>query len=414
MIPENPRDSSFSLSTFDCFPRAAVPSDFEMKSPTITFFCATYLKPEMLHIHRQITLLPGWDVHVITQRIENLAQFPVASLDVVPRSPWRWASRLRERSMKSGPWQASAREVDTMLHHIQARGSDVLHIFFGNVAVHWLPLLRKIDIPVVVSFHGADVAGAIAGPAYAAARGEVFARADVIACRSTALAERVAAMGADQGKTRVTRTVIPDSKVPLRALSAVASHTILQACRLVPKKGLVTTLHAFARVCKKDATARLTLAGEGPMETELRALAAELGVADRVRFAGFLPQAQLADELARAAIFVHPSESIAGDTEGVPNSMLEAMAAGVPVVATRHGGIVEAVVDGTNGFLVPERDDEMLADRMAVLLEDSDLNARMGCAARDAVQQGYSEDASGAALADLYRTVAGQRKRPTV
>lgn len=359
----------------------------------------------MLHVHRQITMLPDWDVHVIAQRVENIAQFPIASLDVVPRSSWRWAGRLHERIFHHGPWQAGRHEVDRVLEKLRANQSEILHLFFGNVAVHWLPLLRKIDLPVVVSFHGADVAGAIAGAEYRAAREEVFARATVIACRSEALAARVAAMGAPKEKIRITRTVIPVPDNLSRTPSATTSQTLLQASRLVPKKGLATTLRAFARISKNLPAAHLVIAGEGPLEADLRIQTQDLGVADRVRFAGFLNQPQLTAEFSQAAVFTHPSESIHGDTEGVPNSMLEAMAAGVPVVATRHGGIVEAVEDGVTGFLVDERDDAALADRLLMLLTNPDLNTRMGEAAQASIRTVYSEAASAADLSALYHAV---------
>jgi len=381
--------------------------------PTIVFFCATYLKPEMLHVYRQITRLSDWDVHAVTQRVENREQFPLASLHEVPRSPWRWMGRLKERHGQAGPWQAGRREVDEVLDVVKSVRADVMHLFFGNVAVHWLELLRRIDIPVVVSFHGADVTGAIAGPAYRAARDEVFARSSRIACRSEALAARVIALGAPHDKTCVTRTVIPVPDEFARSAAAAESNTILQASRLVPKKGVKTTLLAFAKCSTNHPESRLTIAGEGPMAEELRGLAAQLGIADRVRFTGFLTQAQLAGEFKKTAAFVHPSESVNGDTEGVPNSLLEAMAAGIPVVATRHGGIVEAVKDGESGFLVHEGDADALAERMGRLLNDAALNQQMGRAAHESVRASYSESASAQGLDRLYRGLIPSSGSPT-
>ena len=97
----------------------------------------------------------------------------------------------------------------------------------------------------------------------------------------------------------------------------------------------------------------------------LDALARELGIEDRVRFVGFLSQAQLREEFYRAHIFLHPSElGRDGNQEGVPNSMLEAMASGLPVFATHHGGIPEAIEDRVSGVLVEERDDVALAEAL--------------------------------------------------
>lgn len=350
-------------------------------------------------------MLPGWDTHVITQRIEHLSSFPVSSIDVVPRSAWRWLSRARERAFDNGPWQASTAETDAVIAKLQATSADVLHIFFGNVAVHWLRLLEHVDVPVVVSFHGADVAGAIAGDSYRSARKAVFSHASLIACRSDALAERVILLGAPREKIRVTRTVVPVAEICPRDPNAAQSRQILQASRLVPKKGLATTLQAFAKLQQEVPEAQLVIAGEGPMEEELRDLATELGVGGSVRFTGFIDQSALASELARSAAFVHPSETVDGDTEGVPNSLLEAMGAGVPVVATRHGGIVEAVEDGVTGYLASERDSAAIAEKLKQLVSNPAHNLEMGAAGYTFVRENYSEKASAAALAKLYQTL---------
>ena len=80
-------------------------------APVVAFFCATYLKPEMHHIHRQILAVDGWRPLVVTQKVENLATFPVGALEVVPRSPWRFLARTREKNFGGGPWQISRGEA---------------------------------------------------------------------------------------------------------------------------------------------------------------------------------------------------------------------------------------------------------------------------------------------------------------
>jgi glycosyltransferase involved in cell wall biosynthesis len=108
---------------------------------------------------------------------------------------------------------------------------------------------------------------------------------------------------------------------------------------------------------------RLVLAGAGPLDADLRALAGELGLGANVEFAGWCGQDRLAKLYSRAHLFLHPSElTEAGDQEGIPNALLEAMATGLPAVATRHGGIPEAVTDGVDGLLVPEKSPEALGD----------------------------------------------------
>src|SRR4030095_14017836 len=135
----------------------------------------------------------------------------------------------------------------------------------------------------------------------------------------------------------------------------------VQAGRLIEKKGLPVTLRAFASFLKRYPKETLTIAGEGPLLGHLQELAGELKIGNRVSFTGFISQEQLRDLYYASHIFLHPSETGPdGNQEGIPNSLLEAMATGLPGFATEHGGIPEAIKHGVSGVLVPEGDDEEL------------------------------------------------------
>jgi colanic acid/amylovoran biosynthesis glycosyltransferase len=198
----------------------------------------------------------------------------------------------------------------------------------------------------------------------------------------------------------VVRTVVPAVGFVERVVPTDGAVKFVQASRLIAKKGLVTTLRAFARVDLPKA--ELVIAGTGPMEGELRALAVALGVAERVRFLGFLDQKRLREVFAEAHVFLHPSEAVAGDTEGVPNALLEAMASGLPVVATRHGGIPEVIVDGENGLLCDEGDAAGVVAAALRLVADGELYARVARAGAATVRERYSETALATALAEIY------------
>lgn len=139
------------------------------------------------------------------------------------------------------------------------------------------------------------------------------------------------------------------------------------------------------------------------MRAELESLAASLGIAGAVTFAGFLPQSELRELYATSHIFVHPSETPPNlDQEGVPNSMLEAMATGLPVAATRHGGIPEAVADGVSGLLVAERDSGALADALFRLATTPGLAAELGRGAAQGVREDFEQASAIARLEGFY------------
>jgi colanic acid/amylovoran biosynthesis glycosyltransferase len=134
------------------------------------------------------------------------------------------------------------------------------------------------------------------------------------------------------------------------------------------------------------------IAGEGPMKDALVRRINELSLGNQVTLAGFLNQDDLRRVYAESHIFIHPSELAAdSNQEGIPNSMLEAMASGLPVVATRHGGIPEAVQEGVDGILVPERDESALYEAVRKLASQPDLWRQMGQQASHSVAGNFEQ-----------------------
>ena len=352
----------------------------------------------MRHIYRQISSLRRVRPVVFTQKRENAERFPFPDKQVklVPKPPTRWLRRTFYRHVRKAPWQAYPGEVRRLMLDLFCAEARVLHIYFGNIAMHWLPLLQAFPRPKVVSFHGADAFVGMEQSGARACMRAVLEAVDLVQTRSQDLAEAVMQLGCREEKIVLQRTGIPLKKWPLidRQAPADGAWQILQACRMVPKKGLLTTLEAFAVLRARFPLARLHLAGDGPLLETLRGRVAELGLpAEAVSFPGFLAEQPLLELMQRCHLFVHPSETTTdGNREGVPNAMLEAMATGLPVVATRHGGIPEAVADGVEGRLVDERDAASLAAAMEGVLVEPDALGQMGCAARESVATRFASD----------------------
>ena len=375
--------------------------------PRVACYCATFLKPEMLHIYRQLRAVRLYSLTIFTRKRENADRFPFAEVVNLPRGRWRWLHRIIDRQILGRPLLLDRGETDGLLNSIKARGCRLLHIFFGNVGVQLLPLLRHParDFPVIVSFHGADVLVELDSKPHRDALREVCARACLVLARSRSLIDALVQLGCPPEKIRLNRTGIPLAEFPyVRRADPAGRFRLLQACRLIEKKGLATTLRAFAVFTRAFPESSLTLAGEGPLAPSLRQLAIELGVADRVEFPGFLSQDDLRRRLYESHLFLHPSETGRdGNQEGVPNSMLEAMATGLPVFATTHGGIPEAVEQGVSGWLVPEGDHEALGRALVEMASDPARLAAMGEAAAQSVAANFDADAQARNLEDCYR-----------
>ncbi len=180
--------------------------------------------------------------------------------------------------------------------------------------------------------------------------------------------------------------------------SQAACPTALCVASLRSKKDHETLLEAFSRVRRVAPSARLVLAGEGPLRDTLEARAREAGLDGTIVFAGH--QGDVSGLLAGADAFVLSSLE-----EGLPNALLEAMARGLPAVVTDVGGNAEAVEEGMTGFLVPPRRPDLLAERLERLLSDAALRRRLGEAARRRYESRFRVETMVAAYEALYEEV---------
>jgi colanic acid/amylovoran biosynthesis glycosyltransferase len=369
----------------------------------------------MLHIYRQLTALERFQPVVIARKREEAARFPFTPLEVVPRPALHFLRRFWYRNLLNAPWRMSSGEIARIERVLGDHEAQLLHIYFGHIAVHLLPLMRRWPKPVVVSFHGADVMVDLEKPRYRSATREMLANARLVLVRSDSLARGLTEIGCSPEKIRVHRTGIPLGEISFtpRAWPNDGAWCFLQAGRLIAKKGLTTSLRAFAEFRKRHPLATFTIAGEGPMLDALQALSRELAIKEAVSFAGFLSQAELRAEFKRAHIFVHPSElEPDGNQEGVPNAMLEAMASGLPVFATRHGGIPEAIEDGVSGVLVGERDSAALAQALLEWCAHPETLSKLAQSGAEAVAEKFEQRAQARALEDFYFEALGWSARP--
>ena len=184
-------------------------------------------------------------------------------------------------------------------------------------------------------------------------------------------------------------------------------NTLLTVGRLDPIKGFSSLIQALALLQARDVDFHCTLIGSGPLETSLKQLAAELGVAARMDFAGAQPQDVVRAHMAKAALFVMPSEvTPAGNRDGIPVALMEAMGNGCPVISTRVSGIPELVGHEQQGLLVDERDPAALADAMRRLLQDQPLRERLTKAARIRVEEQFDARIEATRLLGYMQEVA--------
>lgn len=391
----------------------AVRSEEAAERPVVACYCATFLKPEMLHIYRQITALRRWRPVVIARKREETSRFPFTPVEIVARPRMQFLRRLWFRNIRQAPWPISRDELRRLRATLDRTDAKVLHIYFGHIAVHLIALIESWPRPAVVSFHGADVMVDMDKPAYRKAAMRMMNAARLVLVRSHSLRDAVVRLGCPKEKIRIQRTGIPLEEIPFqpRRWPSDGAWRFVQACRLIDKKGLPASLRAFAKFAERYPQAIFTIAGDGPLLAELQKQAGDLGIAKKISFPGFLSQKDLRELFYSSHIFLHPSETGAdGNQEGIPNSMLEAMASGLPVFATKHGGIPEAAEDGVSGILVSEGDAKALA---AKLVESAGAPQRLSELARrgvEAVAAKFDQQRQARQLEDYYfEAVRSQR-----
>ncbi len=291
---------------------------------------------------------------------------------------------------------------DLALRRYWHRGQvDAVLAEFGQTGAQVMRACGLAQIPLIVHFHGSDAYSRRWIDKYLSSYREMFTIASAIVAVSRHMVEQLASLGAPRDKLFCNPcgvdTELFDGADPLSA-----PPTFVAVGRFVEKKGPCLTLLAFERVFRKYSQARLVMFGDGDLLGVCRQLTRALGIEQAVSYQGVRSRLEVAVAMRQGRAFVqHSIRAAIGDAEGTPVSVLEASAAGLPVVSTRHGGIQEAVLDGETGFLVAEGDIDGMAERMIELVESPDDAAALGQRGRRHILAHYSMEKSIAALMEI-------------
>lgn len=292
---------------------------------------------------------------------------------------------------------------------------DVVHIghlYLGPVA---LALQRLAGVPYVLYLHGGEVAPYLRFRLVRWTARAIVQGARLVVANSVDTRRRYEATGVSHPNVRIVPPIAdigrfrPDHPASWvrRRYRVDGAKVLLTVGRLVGRKGHDAVIRALSRVQQAAGPVRYLIAGSGPEEPRLRALARSLGVADAVIFAGRVPDEDLPHFYAACDVFVMPSRELPerDGVEGFGIVFLEAGAAGKPVIGGRSGGIADAVLDGTTGLLVDPRSEDELATALISLLRDAAEAARLGQEGRSRAVQLTA--AAGAALRQAWEDAAG-------
>jgi len=397
-------------------PEPSDPDDTPL--PVVISLTGTYLKKEMQSIYRQLVNLERHQTEVFAEQLKNEELFPIDSVTKLtkiprPRPKGNFVLRFWYKHVikQWPPPRKITREPDEYFPYdlvdiLRREQPELVHVYYGHKAVKYHEMIQAWGGPWIVSFHGVDVVKFFDRDGYHDQMKAVFRDAQLVLARSESLLVELEKLGCPREKLRLNRTPIPLSHItPVvrQPPSDGEPWRLVQACRLIEKKGILTVLDALIEVAKTISHFQYILCGEGPGREAIEQRVAELGLGDRVVLRGWTEQDELAEEYTNAHLFLHPSELTGtSDQEGVPNSMLEAMAYGLPIIATLHGGIPEAVRNHEDGILVPERSPNELAAALIKVMSDPELLASYSTSSAKTVRERYGLEQSISAMEDCY------------
>ena len=270
---------------------------------------------------------------------------------------------------------------------------SIVHLHFGGRSVSGLAR-SATHAKIIRHLHGRILEPQGLAPVNFSARG-----LDAAVAVSQAVADRVI-----EGRAHVIYSGLAVSGGPPAPHPARNEIVVGTAGRLVELKGIEYLIRAVAALRNQFPALRVEIAGSGPEREKLEKEVGRAGLADRIKFLGWIND--LSTVIPRWDVFVMPSLE-----EGFPIAALDAMAAGLPVLATSVGGVPELIEDGKTGWLVPPRDVEALAARLRVLLGDSELRANMGAAGFTRVQNNFSAAQMTMNFAHLYDELLHENRK---
>lgn len=327
----------------------------------------------------------------------------------IPKAP---LAVLRSLNAVRYGWDAASLKLLYGVVPLLGRGPyDIIHCqfatltFIGAIA---LPSAGTPNARLVVSCRGYDVSTYLR-EGNDRVNHQVFAAGDRFLPNCDFFKHRLLKLDCPAEKITVLRSGIDCDRFTFtpRYPPVDAPVQIVTSGRLTEKKGIEYGIRAIAKLVEAGRSVHYSIVGDGPLRKSLQRLIDTLNLENQVTLLGWMQQHELIATLDRAHLFLSPNVTAQDGNQDAPvNTIKEALAMGLPVVSTHHGGIPEVVDDGVSGFLVAERDADALAEKLQYLLDHAENWVEMGRAGRESVKEKYDIKTLNTALINIYQDIA--------
>ena len=384
----------------------------------------TYLFLTGSWIYNQISTHQEFVPIVIARRLQNLDEFPLS-----PDRLFHYREFIAGRSLVA----AGIRRAYQALTHsrerfytqtLQATGARLLHAHFGPEGYLALPVKRKTGLPLVTTFYGADMSKLPRNhPAWRQRYRKLFREGDLFLCEGEHMAQQVQQLGCPPEKLRVHHLGIDVERIAFmpRTLHAGEPVRLVMAASFREKKGIPYAIEAFIKAYAQFPNMEFRIIGgvkDNPAEASIlqscRSRVAHAGLESKVFFLGYLQYANYLQEMTSAHLFLAPSvTAMDGDSEGgAPVSIIEASAAGLPVISSWHCDIPGVVLHEQSGLLVEERDADGLADAILKMVLHPERWQSLGEAGRRHIEKEFNVFRQAHRLeAEIYDPILSRRSQ---
>ena len=344
-----------------------------MISPSLNAYSETFIQEQKKGLKGKVFYYYGGQVPQFLEGFGKLGNGIIA-----------WSIKIRR---KLGFKTLSVTET-AFIHSLRKNKIQVVLAQYGTTAHQIVNICKKINIPLVTHFHGYDasIEVVIENCNYYKA---VFEYSSYVIAVSFSMKKRLIELGCPQKKV-IYNTYGPDGLFS-NIVPQFSESTFIAVGRFVNKKAPYYTILAFKKVHEQFPNARLVMGGTGELLEVCSNIVRTLKLEEVVLLPGIIDRIQFVDYLSKGLAFVqHSITALNGDQEGTPVAVLEASAAGLPVISTRHAGILDVIVEGETGFLVEEHDVDGMAEKMLSLLKNKELAKALGKNGKERIKTDFT------------------------
>ena len=348
---------------------------------------------------------------VLTAQITNLEQFPFRPIydcsQINRYSWWWWRDRLGYYLYLSK--KDYFEHILYFKYVLKKEKARLIHAHIGPQGVLMLPLKKSLHIPLITTFYGYDISQLPREKRWHDAYQELFEHGELFLVEGNYIKNTLTGLGCPKEKVALQHIGVDIEKfTPGTKTAEKGKNIVILFCgRFIEKKGLLYGLEAIRQLARKYSAIEFRIIGDGLQKDEILHFIHTHNLQKYIVLLGYQPHWVFVNELQTAHIYLQPSVTAQnGDSEGgAPTTLLEAQACGVPVVSSLHADIPEVVLDGTSGFLVPERDSAAIADRLEYLIAHQEIWAAMGNDGRKHIELNYNISKEIVKLESVYNNL---------